>query len=359
MHGSRSPARMNAFAFSPQAEAVIARIDAELATLDVDANETHPPERDHAFANAFHIADANLRHFLPDLDGAGCRRLIREILFHQRMSTLDQNDFDLLRVTGVDSRCGDLPWSNGTPRIFCTYHLGSYKFLFHALAARGVDCMLFVSGRTLMKQGESFLQAAQRARETRGWTGRLEIVDAENRNSVLVGMRALRRGKALVLYADGNAGTGEGDERLRPVSFFGRTLAVRSGIAYLSHAGGAPVVPTTCRRRADGSLDLVFHEAIAPDGCERTAYIDATLQTIHDRLASILRTSPGQWEGWLYAHRALAGTAFDGGAGAPLAMAEAMQRALDRERYALLRFPGLRLLLDKRAFTCTVIEAAG
>ncbi|MFZ5636419.1 MAG: hypothetical protein ACOY82_07495 [Pseudomonadota bacterium] len=349
---------MDAFAFSSRSAAVLARIDAELASLDAIADDERASDADLAFANAFHIADANLRHFMPGLDARGSRALIREVLFHQRMSALDQNDFDLLGATDVVSRCGDLPWSAGTPRIFCTYHLGSYKFLFHALAARGVDCLLFVSGRTLMKQGQDFLDAAARARASRGWSGSLEIIDAERRNSVLQGLRALKRGTALVLYADGNTGTGEGDEHLRPVSFFGRTLAVRSGIAYLSHAAGAPIVPTTCRRRADGRLELVFHETIAPDTDDRAAYIDAALQRIHDRLATLLQTSPGQWEGWLYAHRALAGTAFDGGDGQPLTRGQAAQRALDRERYAFLRYPGLRLLLDKTAFACTVVEDA-
>lgn len=343
---------MDVFAFSPQAEAVAARIDAELATLDTAAGG------DPAFANAFHIADANLRHFFPGLDARDSRARIREVLFHQRMSALDQNDFDLLRVTDIDSRCGDLPWSAGVPRIFCTYHLGSYKFLFHALAARGVDCLLFVSGRTLMRQGQDFLDAAARARAACGWTGTLDIVDAERRNSVLLGLRALKRGNALVLYADGHAGTGEGEEHLRPVSFFGRTLAVRAGIAYLSHAAGAPIVPATCRRRRDGRLDLVFHEAIVPDTPDRAAWIDTALQRIHDRLAAVLADAPGQWEGWLYAHRSLASAALDGDEAGPLSADEAARRVLDRERYALLRYPGLRLLLDKARFTCTPIEDA-
>lgn len=343
---------MDAFAFSPRAEAVAARIDAELATLDTAAGG------DPAFANAFHIADANLRHFFPGLDAGGSRARIREVLFHQRMSALDQNDFDLLRVTDIDSRCGELPWSSGVPRIFCTYHLGSYKFLFHALAARGVDCLLFVSGRTLMRQGQDFLDAAARARTACGWTGTLDIVDAERRNSVLLGLRALKRGTPLVLYADGHAGTGDGEDHLRPVSFFGRTLAVRAGIAYLSHAAGAPIVPATCRRRRDGRLDLVFHEAIVPDASDRATYIDTALQRIHDRLAEVLADAPGQWEGWLYAHRSLAGASLDGGDSGPLSADEAARRMCDRERYALLRYPGLRLLLDKTRFACTVIEDA-
>lgn len=350
---------MDSLAFSSQAEAVLARIDAELATLDHGANDHAASNADLAFANAFHIAEANLRHVLPDLSARAARALVREVLFHQRMSALDQNDFDLIDVTRIESRCGDLPWSASAPRIFCTYHLGSYKFLFHALAARGVDCLLFVSGRTLMSQGLDFLDAAARARASHGWTGTLDIIDAEARNSVLQGLRALKRGTPLVLYADGNTGTGEGEEHLRPVSFFGRTLAVRSGIAYLSHAAGAPIVPTTCHRRVDGRLDLVFHDAILPDpdGTQaRAAYIDTAMQRIYDRLAAILQTSPGQWEGWLYAHRALTGAGLADGGRAPLGKDEAARCLMDSERYALLRYPGLRLLLDKAAFVCTVLE---
>ncbi len=350
---------METLVFSAQAEAVLARIDAELATLDEDGVDRSAEQAEMAFANAVHIAEANLRHFMPGHDARTARELVREVLFHQRMSALDQNDFDLLGLTSIHSHCGDLPWSKGTPRIFCTYHLGSYKFLFHVLSAQGVDCLLFVSGRTLAAQGQDFLESAARARVERGWTGALTIIDAEAPNSVLHGLRALRRGTPLVLYADGNAGAGQGEEHLRHVSFFGRTLAVRSGIAYLSHAAAAPIVPATCLRRADGRLDLVFHEAITPGVSSvqgRSAYIDASMQQIHDQLAAVLRPAPAQWEGWLHVHRALVNTSFDGVACAPLDADEAARRLQDRDRYAMLRYPGLHLLLDKDAFTCTVMQ---
>lgn len=331
--------------------AVLARIDAELASLDV---------ADAAFANAFHIADANLRHFFPSLDATQAHALIRDLLHHQRMSTLDQDDFDLLREAHVESECGDLPWRAGAPRIFCTYHFGSYKFLFQALAARGVDCLLFVSGRTLERQADDFLAASVRAREACGWRGTLDILDAEKKHSALQGLRALKRGTPLVLYVDGNTGTGSGDDHLLPVTFFGKTLSVRPGIAYLSHAAAAPILPVTCRRRADASLHLRFHAAIEPGPAAREAYLADAMQRVYDVLAAALADDLAQWEGWLYVHRHLAKAALDAiDADTAISAADAEARVRGSDRYALLRFPGLRILLDKARFACTLVDDRG
>lgn len=338
-------------AASSRSAAVFARIDAELASLDA---------ADAAFANAFHIADANLRHFFPSLDAARTRALIRGLLHHQRMSTLDQDDFDMLREAHIESDCGDLPWRADAPKIFCTYHFGSYKFLFHALAARGVDCLLFVSGRTLERQADDFLAASVRAREACGWRGRLDILDAEKKHSVLQGLRALKRGTPLVLYVDGNTGTGSGDDHLLPVTFFGKTLSVRPGIAYLSHAAGAPIVPVTCRRRPDASLDLRFHDTITPGAAGREAYLADAMQRVYDVLAAVLADDLAQWEGWLYVHRHLAKASLDAvDTDAAMSAADADAYVRDDDRYALLRFPGLRILLDKARFTCTLVEEPG
>lgn len=332
--------------------AVLERIDAELASFAVaDAQSA-------AFSNAFHIADANLRHFFPALDAQRTRQLIRGLLYHQRMSALDQNDFDILSSADIESACGDLPWRIDTPRIFCTYHFGSYKFLFHALAARGIDSLLFVSGRTMERQAEDFLAASARGRDLCGWRGRIEIIDAERKHSLLHGLRALKRGLPLVLYADGNTGTGAGEDHLVQVEFFGKTLSARPGIAYLSHASGAPIVPVSCRRRPDESLQLVFHRAIVPGTRDRDAYLASTMQQIYDVLANALEHEIEQWEGWLYVHRHLARTAFDAAsAGTALSAAEADALAGRDDRYALLHYPGLRVLLDKARFSCTPIEA--
>ena len=335
-------------AAASRSAAVLARIDAELASLDT---------ADAAFANALHIADANLRHFFPSLDAAQTHALIRGLLHHQRMSALDQNDFDMLRDAHIESECGDLPWRAGTPKIFCTYHFGSYKFLFQALAARGVDCLLFVSGRTLERQADDFLAASVRARAACGWRGRLDILDAEKKHSVLQGLRALKRGTPLVLYVDGNTGTGSGDDHLLPVTFFGKTLSARSGIAYLSHAAGAPIIPVTCRRRADASLHLRFHAAIVPGSAGREAYLAEAMQRVYDVLAAVLADDLAQWEGWLYVHRHLAKASLDAvDADATVSAADAEARVRGDDRYALLRFPGLRILLDKARFTCTLVE---
>jgi KDO2-lipid IV(A) lauroyltransferase len=347
--------RMHTAPANRHAERVFREIDAELRTRDDDDPRTA------AFANAWHIADANLRHFFPAMTPVRTAAIIREILFHQRMTALDQDDIGLIAETRIEDPGEALAACADRAPIFCTYHLGSYKHLFHALAHRGIDCLLFVSGRTLLRQGEDFLASSERARASAGWRGRLDILDAEDRNSLRQGLRALRRGLPLVLYIDGNTGAGEHSANRVPVSFFGRSLRVRAGVAHLSHLSGAPIVPVACPREEDGRLRLIFHDAIAPAG-ERDAYAREATQRIFDRLAAHLDDDAsgraiGQWEGWLYAHRFLDGAALDGIDGGTRLSAERLRECLRQpDRYALLRYPGLRVLLDKDRFACTLAE---
>jgi lauroyl/myristoyl acyltransferase len=346
---------MRTVSSTPHAERVFREIDAELLTL----HDSH--DRNAMFANAWHIADANLRLFFPSLSPARTAGIIREILFHQRMTALDQDEIGLIADTRIEDRGGALAASAQRAPIFCTYHLGSYKHIFHALAERGIDCLLFVTGRTLQQQGADFLASSERARTRAGWRGRLDILDAEDRNSLRQGLRALARGLPLVLYIDGNAGAGEQSANRVPVSFFDRDLRVRAGVAHLSHLSGAPIVPVACPREADGALRLVFHDAIEPTG-ERDAYAREATQRIYDILATHLDgadgASLGQWEGWLYAHRFLDGPSLQGatGAEARLSVAAAHDCLQQTGRYALLRYPGLRVLLDKQRFSCALVE---
>ena len=156
-------------------------------------------------------------------------------------------------------------------------------------------------------------------------------------------------------------GAGERSANHVSVSFFGKSLRVRAGIAHLSHLSGAPIVPVACPREADSRLRLIFHDAIAPAG-ERDGYARDATQRVFDHLAAHLDDDAsgraiGQWEGWLYTHRFLDGVALDGIDGGTRLSAETLRERLRQsDRYALLRYPGLRVLLDNDRFACTLVE---
>lgn len=311
------------------------------------------------FNNAIHTADANLQHFFPQKNKSQRQELLAEVLFQQRMAQRDQSNLDLLPQTRVLDEAGVLN-NPQQARIFCTYHVGSYRHAFHLFANSGIDCLLFISGVTLDKQGEAFLQAHTEGCKTRGWRGKLETVRAESRNSLLVALRALKRGMSVAIYIDGNAGMGKNkdNEHLCKVPFFGREIMARTGVAYLSHLSGVPIVPVTCKRDAEEKLSLKMHTPLYPDQQgPREAWVESCTAQLYSVLEQEFKDCPGQWEGWLYVHRYMRQQA---AAATPAAQALPMQEThmqTDLERFALLHYGHQAVLLDKRRHSFTMLDA--
>lgn len=305
--------------------------------------------------NLYHMADANLRYFFPQQSRAQSHALIADILYQQRMALADQRRYSLVEHTRVIDDAGvfDDP---AAPRIFCTYHTGSYRHLLQLLGARGIDCVLYIAGRTLGLQGGSIVSDSTEAAARHGWRGKLDTLDADNPASLLQGVRALRRGRSVVIYIDGNSGSGAAGEREASVDFFGRRLHARSGVAYLSHLAQVPIVPSLCRRDGDANLSLHFQAPIVPAGANRTAYAIAATRTLFARLADAIADDLGQWEGWLHVHKQVQRQPDDVPPAQAIEPPAAARWSADQERFAILRFMQQPVLLDKLRHSCSMLD---
>lgn len=312
-------------------------------------------ESENQFNNAFHVADANLRLFFPTMPETERRSVIEELIVEQQLAHQDQANFDLIESTVLSDVSGVLQ-GGGTdsPAIFCTYHVSSYRHLLHVLLSSGRDCVLLVAGRTLEAQGQSYLSDAQVGAARLGWKGTLDTINAEDKNSLLKSLRALRNGKSLVVYIDGNSGVGSNvnSENMVEVEFFDQTILARTGIAFLSHVSGAPIVPAVCTRDSGRCLKLKLYETIRPNNEAREQYVPTTTQALYNVLAGAIDSAKGQWEGWLYIHKYLKKQDLQARARPQSSeLSECQNRDLrlrpDLERFALLFFARQPILLDK------------
>ena len=311
------------------------------------------------YDNAYHLADANLRYFFPDACARWRRDVLAGIFFLQRMASADQDNYLLAETTPLDDPEGMLGLRHaGTGRIFCTYHVGSYRHLIHFLAKAGIDCLLFAAGGTLGRQGDSYMRTS-RGLNALGWPGTLELVDANHASSLLHALRALKRGKSVIIYIDGNSGVGANRDRdsLRTVEFLGREILVRSGVAYLSQLAGAPVVPVTCVRDAGHRLGMTVHPAIRPAGEERELYAQQTTQALYALLERTIAGRPDQWEGWMYAEKFLKRAPSAPRELAPATLPpEGRPVVADTDRFALLMYGAQPVLLDKRRHSFLMLD---
>lgn len=315
------------------------------------------------FANAYHLADANLRLFFPERERAWREQALVDIFFQQYMTFIDQNDFTLIDRTVLDDRASVFATPDGSAgRIFCTFHVGSYRHLTHFLLRQGADVIMFVAGKTLAQQGEAYIAAQLRGAAGAGWPGRLRVMNAEDRTCILRAARALQGGATVMFYIDGNTGVGanRASDSLGQVTFFGQQLQARIGIGYLSHVAQAPIVPAVCTRDDTNALLLTTYPCIAPAGAAREDYARQTTQALYDVLAGAIAHRPGLWESWLYVekslcHRPAAPRTDPADAGTAVPLGPLQARA---ERFALLRYPGQNVLLDKDRHSCVLLDEA-
>jgi lauroyl/myristoyl acyltransferase len=313
--------------------------------------------------NIYHVADANLRYFFPRMDKADREGVLDDVFIQQRMAFYDEGQFDLIDSTRLDDKAGILSSARaGQAHIFCTYHVSSYRHLFHFLAAAGFDCLLFMATRSLESQGANFLLNAQVGAAARGWTGTMATLDAQNRNSLLYGTRALKRGTSIIIYIDGNAGVGANsdNDRLLPVDFFGRQILARTGIGYLSHLSHVPIVPVVCTRSDSSALTMTLHEPIMPGSAAREAYAKAATVALYALLEREIAARPGLWEGWLFIEKSLKREAENAPqlVDRPVTVTPDMTLQADVERFALLQYATQAVLLDKRTHGCVMLDEA-
>lgn len=314
-----------------------------------------------SFANTCHIAEANLRHFYPDWGRARWREVIADVLQMQATAHAEQSAVPLMDCTALEDRSGVL--AKGRPagaRIFCTYHIGSYRQFYLHLKKAGIDFLLLMSGKAMEQQVEWMLSDSKMVSEQQGWGGDVSIVNAESQSGLLQAVRALRRGLSVLIYIDGNSGVGgnHASENLRPVSFLGKELMARTGVATLSHMTKTPIVPVLCTRGKAG-LQMTLHEAIEPGDIPREAYVRTTTQALYDLLAETVTLKPGQWEGWLYLHKFLRRQR-SGALSSPASHLEQLPQLpvrADVDQFAMLYFASQAVLLNKSRHSFTILDS--
>ncbi len=262
-----------------------------------------PKER--GYLMKFTTFSANVENILPSIPREDHENLFRELLLQQIYTAFDQQCLsaaELIKVRGDH----DLVKKESSPKIYCTYHLGSYRLLTSVLFRNGVDCVLLVGSSMNRNQGDGMTEHIEALRRKHGLTNAFRVVEAGSPAAGLTIMRELKAGKSLIVYVDGSPETGPeaGEEsQFLSVRFGSRSLLTRKGVGYLSHATNVPIVPVVSYREADMTNVLHCLKPIRPIAkSDREMYCQEVMQQLYDAFWSYLKRYPGQWEGWNYIH---------------------------------------------------------
>ncbi len=135
----------------------------------------------------------------------------------------------------------------------------------------------------------------------------MRVIDAETSSAGLQMLRELKAGRSLVLYIDGHTGSGAAtsvNSNRCEVDFLGQQLYVRKGIAQLAHAAGGTILPVACYCVSPQDVRLHFYKVFFPDqDLSRELFASQATQQLYKVFGELIRTYPGQWEGWLTLHK--------------------------------------------------------
>ncbi|MGJ7030910.1 lysophospholipid acyltransferase family protein [Niabella hirudinis] len=257
-------------------------------------------------AAQFNIVSAGLFNYLPDIKTERHEILFKEILFHQKLSLLEQGRKDILDNTEIKNlEPGTWNQLKRDPAIICTFHLGSYRLINLLLAEQGVSFSLVIAKSVLESQGASFTELFNQV-SGRG-NASFNVIDAEAPSAAIQMLRDLKKGNSLVIYIDGNTGSisnGVQKESYITVPFLNQQISVRRGVGFLAHASNRPVLPVICYRNSLKSIVLHFFKAIAPnENQSRDAFAYELITNLYGSFEPFIRRYPEQWEGWIYLHK--------------------------------------------------------
>ena len=178
--------------------------------------------------------------------------------------------------------------------LVATLHMGPYTLVPALLVMGGERPAVLLDAEA----HEAIRPRAEAQRRQLGLPGEVEWIVVDKPLFVRDVLKALREGRPVVAYLDGNRGAG-GTEATRdrglPYRLPGRTIRLRNGLGRLVARTGCPVHGVACRWRDDGTIDW----RVSPLGpWPGPATPQDVTRDLYDWLfAQVVRT-PEQWSYW-------------------------------------------------------------
>lgn len=248
---------------------------------------------------SYMMVSTSLGNFLFSMDSKTHLPIYKEILINQELAEAEQYVEDFWEMVRTEY-CEGLNISDlvSDPGIICTFHTGSYRLIGQYLAYMNVPYTLLVSGDVSERENRitSFL------REQRDMDdGRVEVIDLKAGNMLFSLAGVLKRNRNLLVYIDGNMGTGSEMHNMVSIPFLDMAMRVRTGIANLGYLYKKKLYPVIADRIDIGKSVLKFLAPIRFEGGSgnRKSFALQATRSLYRILEEQVRKDPSQWEGWL------------------------------------------------------------
>ncbi len=264
-----------------------------------------PADDDRLYAQ-FQMVSASVFNYLPQIVYERHQLIFNNILLHKKLSILEQDHLDVLDCVDIESCSSEImQLLRKQPAVICTFHLGSYRVLNLLLLKERIPFSLVVGKEVMEQEGNHFNEVFKRVSKKLD-VACPDLINAEEPRSVLNMLSALKHGRSIVLYIDGNTGAGAGtskNENSCVIDFLGQQIYTRKGIAWMAHHAGVPIVVSVSVRRGWEAIGTKFFDPIYPELKDGNEFAQHTTQKIYDMVSPLISENPEQWEAWLYLHK--------------------------------------------------------
>jgi hypothetical protein len=259
------------------------------------------------YSKIYAFTRANIRNLLPDFEMSKYEQFFKQTFFNQQISALEQDVSEIIDSTLLSGDHEFLLKDSGS-RIFCTFHLGSYRLINSILTKFNKNYAILTDSRVIQEQSSSFLNSWKLVSDVYGTSSKFEIFDAERRDVLLKITRFLKENnRYLVVYLDGNTGVGgqlspSDNSNLVEIPFLKAKIKSRKGIVFIANHLKIPIVPVL-NYRSGNKITLHFFDAIEnSESLEKEDFCLRTLSALYNNFTDHLVLFPNQWEGWFYIH---------------------------------------------------------
>jgi len=240
-----------------------------------------------------------LNRFYPSLPITKHGDFAKKVLINQALAWEEQGDIALLSNCKVVNS----EELSATPKIYCSFHLSSYRLCLLYLLTNNIPITLIASQNVIKEQGSLIMQLHGIFSKTPPD----RIIDANKPSSIFSMIGELRKGRSLFVYVDGNTGALDdrhANETLLKVDILNSHIKVRTGIAYLSQITGVPIVPIISTRDTDYFPKIELLSPIYPESNEsERRYIERSVNELYLVLNKRLVKYAEQWEAWMYLYK--------------------------------------------------------
>ena len=254
---------------------------------------------------AFAFFSASLHKLMPGVPFQQHRKLYLEAKRFGRLAMDDERNTQWANTLMPQA---DFLTDMDQPGIIASFHTGPYRLLCMWLAKLGLPITVVIAADVAQEQDALNVKAESQL--TKNATAiDYEYLFADDPMILRKMVRALKGGRFLVFYVDGNMGVGKNSKSRNTVTidFLAHQIRVRTGVAELARRTGAPIYPVLTYY--DDACKPVFRrfDAIKPDeaGDSCRGLVTRWMEQLYGHLQNVIQRDAMQWEGWFYIHHDL------------------------------------------------------